>query len=536
MKKYKFLLLIFCGFILTQNLFAQKDYAPGKISWGEEHKSPNNTRMAKIIGTNERGFFSLRISTPSLISGYPSYLIEQFNKKNKVIKSKELEMKYKKKRRDFENIMLLNDNLFLFTSFYNAAKKTKYLFAETISTVSLKQKNNLQMIGEIEDRNQKRGIFDFVVSEDSSKIMVYHSLPYKRNQEEKFEFIVYDNDFQELWKKEVTLPYNDDRFDVKSYTVDNDGNCYLLGQIFEDRPLIGGRSRPYYKYSILSYKNDGATFKEYQVDLKDKFITDLTMKVNDDSDLICAGFFSEQNANNLKGTCFIKIDSETEDVITSSVKEFDFDFLTEYYTEYEKSRAERAEEKGRTNRQAELFRFSLDELILRSDGGAVLVAEQFFIQEIRMNDYYNQFDNRVSYEYNYNDIIVVNINPDGTIEWTSRIPKRQETRDDNGYFSSYTMAVVRDRMYFVYNDNSRNFEERKKNRRFPYQFNGNNSIITLSEITQSGDVIKYALGSNREEKILTRPKVCEQTGLYEMVVYGERRGKFKFGKLKFVPQ
>ena len=536
MKKYAYILVALCTIFSAQNIVAQIDYAPGKIDWGEEHKSPNNTRMSKIIGTTEKGFYSLRISNPALMSGYPSYLIEQFNNKNKVVKSKELEMKYKKKRREFEDIMLLGDKLFLFTSFYNAAKKKKYLFAETLSSISMKQRNDLQMIGEIEDKNMRRGVFDFVVSEDSTKVMVYHSLPYKRNQEEKFAFIVYDNDFTQLWKKEVTLPYNDDRFEVKGYRVDNDGNCYVMGQIFEDRKLIGGRKRPFYKYAVLSYKNNGVNFKEYQVDLKDKFITDLTMKINDDGDLICAGFFSEQNQFNLKGTCFIKIDAETEEVITSSIKDFDFNFLTEYYSEYEKSRAERAEERGITNRQAELFRFSLDELILRSDGGAVLVAEQFFVEELRSNNYYDRFDTRVSYEYNYNDIIVVNINPDGTIEWTARIPKRQETRDDNGYFSSYSMAVVRDRMYFVYNDNSRNFEERNMNRRFPYRFNGNNSIITLSEINQDGSVKKYALGNNRDEKILTRPKVCEQTGLYEMVVFGERRGKFKFGTLKFVPQ
>ena len=535
MKKYSYLLFTLCALFIAQNIDAQKDYAPGKITWGEEHKSPNNSRMAKIIGTTEKGFYSLRISSGG-IGGFPKYLVEQFNTKNKVVKAKELEMKYKKKRRDFENIMLLGDKLFLFTSFYNVAKKKKYLFAETLSSISLKQRNDLKMIGEIEEGKVERGVFDFAVSEDSSKIVIYHNLPTKRKAAEQFAFKVFNSDFEELWYKEVTLPYSSVAFQVKEYNIDNQGNVYVLGQNFGDNPRFRQRSTPFYNYSILSYKDNGEAFKEYQVDLKEKFITDLTMKVNDEGDLICAGFFSEQNQNNLKGTCFIKIDGETEELITSNIKEFDFDFLTEYYTEYEKSRAERAEVKGKTNRQAELFRFSLDDLILRSDGGAVLVAEQFFIEQITSNDYYNRFDNRVSYEYNYNDIIVVNINPDGTIEWTSRIPKRQETRDDAGYFSSYSMAIVRDRMYFVYNDNVRNFEERRNNRRFPYRFNGNNSIITLSEITQTGEVKKYALGNNRDEKILTRPKVCEQTGLYEMVVFGERRGKFKFGKLKFVPQ
>ena len=127
------------------------------------------------------------------------------------------------------------------------------------------------------------------------------------------------------------------------------------------------------------------------------------------------------------------------------------------------------------------------------------------------------------------------IRDSGNIAWSSRIPKVQQTTDDGGYFSSYSMAVVRDRMFFVYNDNSRNFGDRG-NRRNLHSFNGSNSIIAMSEVNQKGVVRKYALGNNRDEKILTRPKVCEQTGLYEMVVFGERRGKFKFGTLNFVPQ
>ena len=117
-------------------------------------------------------------------------------------------------------------------------------------------------------------------------------------------------------------------------------------------------------------------------------------------------------------------------------------------TEKKKEKAKIAEERNDNRRSAELYNYSLDELILRSDGGAVLVAEQFYVQEERYNDNpfgyggfgygyypynpysYSRYRNnyQTDYYYNYNDIIVVNIRPTGEIEWASRIPKKQENQ------------------------------------------------------------------------------------------------------------
>jgi hypothetical protein len=94
---------------------------------------------------------------------------------------------------------------------------------------------------------------------------------------------------------------------------------------------------------------------------------------------------------------------------------------------------------------------------LRSDGGAILVAEQYYVQTVMPNNgysmspygynsmYYNRYyynspfysgynNRRPDYYYNYNDIIVVNIRPTGEIEWSARIPKLQESKNDQGLF------------------------------------------------------------------------------------------------------
>ena len=138
---------------------------------------------------------------------------------------------------------------------------------------------------------------------------------------------------------------------------------------------------------------------------------------------------------------------------------------------------------------------------------------------------------RFEYFYNYNDIIVVNIQPDGGIEWATRIPKRQETVNDGGYYSSYAMSIVRDRLYFIFNDNSRNFSNEGNSRL--YNFNGRNSIVALAELRKDGQLSMYPLFNNRDADIITRPKICKQIGSRRMMVYGEQGRQYRFAELEF---
>ncbi len=526
-----FILLFVCFQAFT--LCSQEDQSiPASIEWGEELKEPAGTVISKIIGTTADGFYTLREKTVSGLaaSSAQTIIIEQFSKKMKLKKSRDIKLKYNNKNLDFVDVLMLNNELYLLSSFNNQAKKKNYLFVQKISSRSLQPKKDLLKIGEIDARNKERkGKFDYAVSKDSSKVLIYNELPYKKRDPERFALRVYDQQFEELWSKNISLPYNDEHFAVEEYRIDNQGNVYLLGVIYEDQSRRRRGGKPTYQYVILAYTKDGGDAQEYRVELGDKFITDLTFRIADNGHLVCSGFYSDKGTYSIKGTYFFRLDSQTKQMYNQNSKEFDFDFVTEYLSDKQKQKLKKAERKGNTRRQAELYQYDLDRLILRSDGGALLVAEQYFVKEYIQRDYfYGTF--QYDYYYYYNDIIVVNIRPDGEIEWASRIPKRQVTSNDGGYFSSYAMAIVRDRLYFVYNDNDRNFDPSSKRL---HRFNGRSSIIALTELRKDGSATTYPLFSNRDANIITRPKICKQIGRKEMAIYGERNRKFKFASLQF---
>ena len=104
--------------------------------------------------------------------------------------------------------------------------------------------------------------------------------------------------------------------------------------------------------------------------------------------------------------------------------------------------------------------------------------------------------------------------------------------NDGGYFSSYAMSIVRDRIYFIYNENGRNFDQNRNVRRL-YNFDGRSSVIALTELKRDGSIKTFPLFHNQDADIITRPKICKQVGSRRMMVYGERGRQFRFATLEF---
>ncbi len=548
MKKSISYLLLFFLLGIINPVVAQMDTEEpnAELIWGKELKGPNKTFLSKIITSNKNGFYALReVYSKQPGEGVSKIYLEKYNKQMKLLKSEKIDLKLKGKKLELEEVTVIGGDLYVLSSFNNEAKRKNYLFAQKVNYKTLKISNNFKKIGEINTKNKyKEGSFDLHISKDSSKILVYNERPYKKKEQEIFTLGVFDNQFNELWTKKIRLPYPDKQFSIEEYQVDNQGNVYLLGMLFENGTKTKKKGKPNFRYEILAYRNQGEDVEEYPIELDELFISDLAFRIANDGTLICSGFYSEQGTSSVAGTYFLRIDPKTHQVFNKNTKKFDFEFLTQNVSDRKKAKYMKAEKEGNVRKKAELYRYSLDELILRNDGGAVLVAEQYYVderQDFYDDRFYNgRFSNRglgygggrtIDYYYNYNEIIVVNIRPNGEIQWTARIPKYQNTVNDGGYFSSYAMSIVRDKLYFVFNDNPKNFDPTDDRL---HDFNGQRSIIALAQVNTKGEIKVDPIFSNKEANVLTRPKVSRQVGKREMIIYGENNRKFRFATLQFI--
>ena len=542
-KRFKCVLASLAILLGPAVLWAQLEEAPAELEWGARYSETKGSRVTKVVEFTPRAYYVLR-QRPAGTFSYPKVFIEQYNAGQKLVRSQRLELKYKGKRRNFQDVVKIGGRFYFFTSFLNEAKKINYLFYQTLNDKLLPSRK-LTKVAQMPAPNQGRsGNFNLLASPDSSKVLIYSELDNRNKEPKRFLLHMFDNQLQPIWEKEVILPYNERQFEIEDYRLDDEGNVYLLGRQYIDGRRESRGGLPNYQYTILAYVNQGEDKQEYRVEVGDRFISDLTFRRGNDGELVCAGFYSEQAADGAKGTCFFRINLESRQVYNVNFKAFDFGFRAQGLSGAGVRRAQRAEQENNQQRQAELFRYSLDRLILRSDGGAVLVAEQYYVTEQFRRFQRNPFfwgdpymwndptlNNQPDFVFHYNDIIVVNIRPDGSIEWASRIPKYQRTMNDGGYFSSYAMAVVKDRLYFVFNDNSRNFEKDGSTRLFNY--NPRRSVIAVAELSRDGQLAMYPLLSNEQSGIIARPKICQQVGSRRMILYGERGRFYRFGELTF---
>jgi len=526
-------LLIF-GMLLWSfhTLNAQKVASNVEVKWTKEKKSKKSFYPEEIFAIDKTGYY-MRVSSGGAFNFKTKLL--HYDPQFKLVKSAELKLGKGSKRRNFNAIVHLNDKLYLFTSYKNKKTRKHSLYLQTVDkktlTPSAKPKK-LATIDFAKKTKRNAGDYSIVISRDSTKVLVYYNLPYKKNEKEKFGFQVYDNNMNELWKKNVTLPYIDKLFIIEDFIVDNNGAVHVLGKVFNKKLRNKRKGKTNYKFQILSYYKDEDEVKKYDIRLKDKFINKILLTVNNDNNIICSGFYSDMDADVANGVFFLTIDGQTKQVLTESYKKFDADFLTQYLSKARKKRVKKRMAKGK---KGMLVHYDLDDIVTKSDGGAVLIGEYYNVVAVTSTTTMNGVTTtRTTYYYYYGNIIAVNIAPDGQITWAKKVPKLQISINRPGYFASYAKMITDKHIYFIYNDNPKNLTTTKNQKGKIYSLRGpKKSIITLATIDLDGNLKREMIKKPEKSKLYITPRVCRQLNKKTMVLFGQRGKRYRFARLIF---
>ena len=532
MKKTILIINLF-AFFLSLNSIGQTKSKDVDILWGPELKAWKST-LSDIVGYDETGIYAIKTKRKGLYGLNSTVTLEHYDKEMSQSKSVEIELEEQKKERNFEFIIHIDNEMYIFSSFANQKLKKNFLFVQGVNKKTLQPNKDLRKIAEIDYSGKSKynsGNFDYEISKDSSKVLIYYNLPYDKGESEKFGFHVFDKALNQLWEKNITLPYKEELFDVEDYEVDNKGNIHLLALIFKEKRKEKRKGDPNYKYQVLSYLNNGTELKEYPIKIEGKFLTDMQIAINDEQDIICGGFYSSEGTFSIEGSYFLKINGETKEIKSKEFQNFGIDFITQNMTKRQEKKTKNKAAKGK---DIELYQYDLDNIVLRDDGGALLIGEQYFVRVVTRTipDGNGNTSTTTTYYYHYNDIIVINMSPDGKIEWSKKIAKKQVTRNDGGFFSSYALSIVKDKLYFVFNDNPKNLFYKGEGKL--YNFNkSKESLVVLVTLDNEGNQTREALFSAKEADILTRPIVCEQISKNEMILFGQRKKTHRFARISF---
>lgn len=521
--KLSFLLLI---------LFVTANIGSGQtVKWGAKLKENRRLGVDAVVSHHENETILLKSNSfGSKFFVKPNAQLQKYNSSFNLVQTVLLEPEFEGNKLTVENCFESNGNIYILTSFLNQKLEKRFLFVQQVNRKTLAAEGKMHKVAELNFRKRyNAGFFGIEFSRDSSHILIYANTESKKDEPDKFSLQVFDADLNPIWEKEVTMPYSENSFVEKDYAIDNNGNVFILGIRYpekgEEKPKRGKSS---YDYRILSYREDGEDVIEYTASIGDLFLTDMMIDVSPKKDIICAGFYSERGTFSIKGTYYMRINRETKEVDKISLKEFDLDFVTMNFTDRQKEKVEKKVAKGKN---VELYNYDLNDLIPRGDGGAVLLAEQYYYRVVCSRD--SRGVTVCHTYYHYHDIFVISISPDGDIEWATKIPKYQVSVDDGGYYSSYASMITNDRLYLLYNDTRKNLDQNLQSKLKNYRLGDKNGVIVLASVDFLGNMERKALQSNAEISTILVPKFSSQISSDRLFLFGKNRRGTQMGIATF---
>ncbi|MCB0502519.1 MAG: hypothetical protein KDD32_07535 [Bacteroidetes bacterium] len=162
-------------------------------------------------------------------------------------------------------------------------------------------------------------------------------------------------------------------------------------------------------------------------------------------------------------------------------------------------------------------------IIPRSDGGFIYILEaeyhNFQVITTAPNSntysYYPEYGNYYDENFYY-DLMVVSVNPDGTIDWRSNMPKSQETENDLGRYSSF--------LYHGANNVSKLL--------FVDDIYGNGNLTEFNFNPNGVWNKQVILNSYRDDLLLVAKKGIQVSG-NEVVIPSEKKNRLRLVKITY---
>ncbi|HVD97264.1 MAG TPA: hypothetical protein VNB90_03600 [Cytophagaceae bacterium] len=371
-----------------------------------------------------------------------------------------------------EDIMVFNSRCYFFFSYWLRDAKQEQLFYREIDF------SNAKFIGEeklmFTEDNKIAGTlsgagfynfevtdkFDFYTSYDSSKLVIqYRMKPEEKKDSKSYDLIglkVFGRNMEQVWGDVVQMPYTEKQMDNLDYTVDSEGNAYVLCKVFDDNSTDDKKGKDEdanYHIELLKIvpkKN----IESKIIAVNDKFIQTIAVFEGPNDMMYCAGLYNIGNVrSSANGLFMLKLNKDH-----SIADQKYFEIPLEILNQYESARTQKKNEKNEEKGEAEFKNLELRDLIINNDGSVILVGEQHYITQTTV---YTSSGSRTTYHYHYNDVLISKIDPSGKLVWMRKIPKVQ-VFSSSSYMPaykggmSYSLITGANSYYVLFLDNIKN--------------------------------------------------------------------------------
>jgi len=534
--------------LMSLNSYSQYKIDNLSMSYGEEITEEKG-KIVKIIGEGKDKIYALGLK------GKKDYFLKIFSSKEmKLLSNNPIVLpEFKDKDLDFEEIMLLNNRLYIIGSVYHRKDKVFSLIALEFSENGKLSDKSITLFESTVAKSSDRGGFYFKVNGEEDKVLIMHTALFEKEDAMKYEIKLFDDSLKSLFSTEDKVSYDDNKkdyqFTISDFDINNSDDVFLVvNEGFRDKK----KKEKIENFELHIFKKETTYKKEVvKINVVDKEIINCKMISTNKGKVKLVGFYSSVRDNGkankeLKGVYNATINLAT--VKNENVVFNDFDYDTKV-----KLLGKRRADKGKDVKPM----YDIHTIIEKNDGGLIVLSEFRFMYVGQKQGIGPLGITPVT--FTMNEIIVNSFTEDGKLEWSNVVAKEQSATisvmslnffagSASGSFAvgvglSLPLGVLGKGPEYlgaipIYKDGQLNvlFNDNKKNKgitdieEIKALGNYNNAVPTLFVFDNKGQITRKDPEEVIKNELVIRPGIFYRKNQKEYLIYASRKSQDKLGR------
>lgn len=532
--------------ILTLN--AQDKVGDITINYGDEITEEKG-KIIYIIGEANNRIYALGLK------GKNKYFLKVFgSEKMNLISNNQIKLpEVKSKKLTFEEIVLLEDKLYILGSFFDRKNKQFKLEAIPVSESGELGSNAVNLFSSTVAKGSARGSFYFKTSPDRKKVLAMHAGLYQKEDAIKYNLKLIDQNLKILASHSEKVNYVDKNryeFDISDFSVNTNDDIFL---VTNESYLSKKKKTTFESFDVHIFKKSNNYKKEeVKVNMSGNEIINCKMIATHNGKLQLLGFYSELRKSGKPSKKLEGVYNGTIDLTTNTALPFKFNQF-----DYETKVKLLGERKAKKDKDLKPY-YKVHTLIEKENGGIIMLSEFASV-------YYGKSSgigpvSVTPVVYTNNEIIVTSLANDGTVEWTNVVAKEQKAAisiiglslnagANSGTFTvsasaniplvalgkgpEYLSAIPiynNNKLTILFNDSLKNKGLTSMDEIKPLG-NYNKSVVTLFEYDKEGKLTRIDKESNTSDQLIVRPGIFFDITDDEYIIYSSKKSVDKLGRL-----
>lgn len=375
-------------------------------------------------------------------------------------------------------------------------------------------------ITEIKNDSKKvsKSISKFLISNDEKSIVLFYTIPNKKNEFLKIRVQKFDTNFNELSSNEYEFNYNNSTLNLHDISFDKNNELIIICKKDADNKPI----KPGYEYLIYRASNNNLKLVT-EIKPENVHLRSLSTIVNDDNILYLTGLFAKKSMYNMLGVFNAKVDLNTGKTMYKKYHKHSESFFTKLIDPKSKKIA-RVKKRLAKEKHEDLY-YILKDYYLNKNNEQLILAEQIHtISNNYVTTYYHQ------------NLALIKIDKNGEVIWSTKIGKNNQKRNVPIY-SSYFPVIKNDNLFLFYNCNEMNLNHKTGTVTNSFHPGGKWAFIANKVNLNDGNYAREKLADKKQLNGITiRPSLYNWIDEKTLLMFGQDIDNLKnqgFIKIKF---